>query len=963
MADYAVILGDLPEDLIQKVFLSLCAMLKARVLGLCFQRSRDASYPLLKRTYFLQRFLRLFDLLINSDYSCLEEVFDAFKERWGLVSLLHELGLPETSWEHKGTKEILELVKDTLREFSDETKGLFGVIPAAPPVAREETKSTDIPIKTLKDRITDAKNNPSIPAQVIEVIEKNKLNAIGHSGSKYAELIETLLAVPWGAGCPIEVSPQSFEEGLNNTHYGLEKPKEILLDFYSSLIWRFQRFGFKATEHGGRSGSAFLFVGPPGVGKTSLAISIAKNLGIPYHKLSLGGMRDEADLRGHGFTYEGSKPGAIVQGIIKMGCMNGMFIMDEADKTEKFAIATLLEILDPEQNHLFHDKYTQSTVDIDLSNCHFILTANTLETVPPPVVNRCEVVVLDRYSVEEKIAIAQTHLIERVRERYQISERQVFLAPEHETGLLRFLIKSFTHEAGVRELERVIRTLFMRILRKEVLGKKNPSVRITREKILEHLDPPRSSRRINEEDRVGEAMALGINAELGVGSVIPVQATPIQLTGNGEAAQGYVSMIHATGNIEKVMDESRRVAFTAILHCAEQLGIHRHRGDAPIHLHFMGGSTPKDGPSAGGAIALALASVLSGSEIRRDVAMTGEVDTQGRITIIGGLNVKLETAYDAGCRTMIIPTENLYGEGGIERMSEALKRELQVLRYDAWKAKDERFDYTRHLMQIVGVDHILQAAEIAFIDDAEMKYLESCLIPHARSVAQALNAGALSERAHPCVVYVKDAEELALDGADDSFWDHLGCYFLVRRPAQEAVVSNYPVADKQKRIRPFEPGVDAVPAILREIAAASRRGQTNQVKVSLVAPFFFIQRERANLQELLRESPWMELRLFSNNYTRQEVKIRNCKSVLNRVNSYLSFLDPGQLDSCPFLATREGVSVIDMSFIPEKYRLDLTRAQAIISKSLTTWLMTMKGSAEKDETYEEAARSRSPRVS
>ena len=145
-------------------------------------------------------------------------------------------------------------------------------------------------------------------------------------------------------------------------------------------------------------------------------------------------MRDEADIRGHGFTYEGSKPGAIVQGLIKMGTMNGMFILDEADKTEKFAIATLLEILDPEQNHLFHDKYTETTVDIDLSNCHFFLTANTLETVPPVVVNRCEVVLLDRYSVEEKVAIAQKHLITRLRSKYQIEPKDIFFDPDEEAG-------------------------------------------------------------------------------------------------------------------------------------------------------------------------------------------------------------------------------------------------------------------------------------------------------------------------------------------------------------------------------------------------------------------------------------------------------------------------------------------------------------------------------------------------
>lgn len=321
------------------------------------------------------------------------------------------------------------------------------------------------PVKSLKDRIEEARNDPAFPRQAMEVIEKNKTSAVGHSGPKYTELIETLLAVPWGKIQKIDVRPEDFEEGLNRTHYGLKKPKEILCDFFTNLIWRYQRTREEERDLY-RTGSAFLFVGPPGVGK-----------------ISLGGMSDETDLRGHGFTWEGSKPGAVVQGLIKMGIMNGMFIMDEADKTEKFAIATLLEILDPEQNHLFHDKYTQTIVDIDLSGCHFILTANTLETVPPAVVDRCEVIFLDRYGVEEKVAIARRHLIVRVRRMYRIREEEIAFKPGQEADLLRYMIKTYTYEPGVRQLERIIRTLFLRIFRKEILRGGRKAVRIDREMI------------------------------------------------------------------------------------------------------------------------------------------------------------------------------------------------------------------------------------------------------------------------------------------------------------------------------------------------------------------------------------------------------------------------------------------------------------------------------------------------
>lgn len=338
--DHSGVLVDLPEDLIQKVFPSLCPAIKSRVLGLCFHRSGDTTYSLLKRTYFLQKFLRLFELVLDGDQRDREDVFEDFKQKWGLVYLLHELGLTESSLENRTSGEIIELVKRSLKQFSEETKGLFCAIPTSP-IRSQVVTIAGVPTKSLKDRVEEARKDPSFPCQVFELIDKNKSNASGHSGSKYSELIETLLAVPWGRNREISVSPKAFEEGLNNTHYGLGKPKEIILDFFSGLIWRHQRAGENVVSGLHKTGSAFLFVGPPGVGKTSLAISIARNLGIPYHKLSLGGMRDEADLRGHGFTYEGSKPGAIVQGLVKMGCMNGMFIMDEADKVDNWFLAIM----------------------------------------------------------------------------------------------------------------------------------------------------------------------------------------------------------------------------------------------------------------------------------------------------------------------------------------------------------------------------------------------------------------------------------------------------------------------------------------------------------------------------------------------------------------------------------------------------------------------------------------------
>lgn len=948
--EHAKAVVDAASSFAREVFPHLDVELKTRVLGECYRRSRSTSYSLLRRASFLQTLFCLLDILIKGQGTEVMEVFNAFKDRWGLVYLLHELDLPEGSLEDRSPEELLELLRERLEAVRQEAPPTAAASTPAPKGGSgSEMPSTLPPQRTLTDRIEDARKDPRFPHQVMEVIDKNKLNAVGHSGSKYSELIETLLAVPWGKIQPITVSAASFEEGLDRSHYGLRRPKEVLCDFFANLIWRYQRAreeGPWTSSQGGqwrRMGSAFLFVGPPGVGKTSLAISVAQNLGIPYHKISLGGMRDETDIRGHGFTYEGSKPGAVVQGLVKMGVMNGMFIMDEADKTEKFAIATLLEILDPEQNHLFHDKYTETTVDIDLSNCHFVLTANTLDTVPPAVVNRCEVVMLDRYSVEEKVCIATQHLIPRLRERYQVGGEEILFHPEEQTDLIRYLVKNYTYEAGVRELERVIRTLFLRIQRKEVLGKGRHGIRVTREKIREYLEEPARPRQMSKEDRVGEILALGVDPERGVGSVIPIQATVIHLGRAGEGGRrGHLSIVHATGNIERVMDESRKVATTGIYHCAQGLGIDLQRMGEPIHLHFMGGSTRKDGPSAGGAIALALGSLLSGKEVRRDVAMTGEIDTHGRIMAVGALEVKLETACDAGCKTMIIPRENLSGEGGIGRLPDALKQELQILTYEQWRGPHEPFDYNRQVLQVVGVDDIIQAAEIAFLDRAEIEATVSSLIPHAHAVAQALSSPVRGRCRHLQMVVIKDPCEVGWDPLGIATWGACDQCVLLTLPAACRVLKDKGLDTEGRiRIREFHPDQEGLTQVVRELLGSSTASE-GPLCVSLVAPFFFIRRDGISAQAFPPGPGFLGLRLIANNYTAQDVKIKGCKGVLSRVYSYLGCLESPMIHESPFVEVKDGIYVVDLSFMPEKYRLDIQRAEQLLGRVLNRWLMAVE---------------------
>jgi ATP-dependent Lon protease len=932
-------MGEFPDHLLQEVFPSLDVELKSRVLGEVFRKSRNTSHSLLQRTRSVRLTLKLFALLMRKSEQEATEVFRAFMDRWGLVDLLKELDLPETTVDAGTQEELFQRFTTALyAHLEDSAAEKFIRPPSMPPA--EKLKPVAAETKSLTERIEEARNNPMIPRQVIAVINKNKLNAVGHSGSKYSELIETLLAIPWGKFSTIHQSPAAFEEGLNRSHFGIQAPKEILCDFFSNLMWRYQGFTDEQASSWHRNGSAFLLVGPPGVGKTSLAISVAQNLGIPYHKVSLGGMRDEADMRGHSFTYEGSKPGAIVQGLIKMQTMNGMFILDEADKTEKFAIATLLEILDPEQNHLFHDKYAETSVDIDLSNCHFFLTANSLDGVPPVVVNRCEVVFLSQYSVEEKVAIAREHLIKRLRDKYQITPDSIDFDPEEEPDLLRYLIRTYTYEAGVRELERLIRTLFLRIQRKEILGQGMRSVLITRGKIKEYIKEPTRPRQINPDDAIGEMLAVGVDLERGIGSIIPIQATRMGASVTVEGPQrGFLSIVHATGNIERVMDESRKVATTGIFSCAEELGIPGKPVGEPIHLHFMGGSTRKDGPSAGGSIALALASLLSGRKVRRDVAMTAEIDTKGRITAIGGLSLKIETAFNAGCRTLIIPKENLIGEGGIERLPEALKEELQVLTYEEWRSDHPPFDHARHILEVVAVDNIAQAARVAFIDDSEMDVLAAHFESHALQVAGIVEKQRRRFSPGVQIIQVKSPEELDPGFVETLLKDgHHRLHLLVLPEIRNGILTRLGPVQEWVHLMDFDVKKQTLSAAVRELLAPSLEAPSVPVRISLTGPYYLLKRDGIRVNDFPPSPGFEGIGLFANNYALQGIKIKRCKPLLNRVTSILGLLEPSEIDKCPFLATQDGIHVADISFIPEKYRLDVTRAENILNRALTHWL-------------------------
>jgi ATP-dependent Lon protease len=915
----------LPDSLLTGSFMTMAATEQTLLLDECFRLATDHSRPAVRRARDLDRLLALFMGQRRSDVPALRKMFDDCLDRWNARLLLRELEIDEEVLDAGDRDQIFERFLGRLKAIDATPR------PPGPPRARTEPSlesplldGGQAPKSSLRDRIEAARLDPRVPRSVLRTIDNNSDNIEGQSRAKYTEFIETLLTVPWGKIEPIHVGPREFAAGLDASHFGLEKPKELVADFFANLIWRYRSFEQEQAAGWHHNGSAFLFVGPPGVGKTSLAISIANNLGIPYHKVSLGGMRDESALRGHGFTYEGSKPGAIVQGLIKMATMNGMFILDEADKTEAFAIATLLEILDPEQNHLFHDKYTQTTVDIDLSNCHFILTANTLETVPPPVIDRCQVVFLGRYSIEEKVEIARRHIVPRLRERHQIPEELIDFERGHEDEHLRFLIRTYTLEAGVRQLELVLRTLLLRLQRRFIFEAGEERVDITHQLIRSCLDEPAVPAAINPDDRVGEILAIGVSAERGIGGLIPVQATSIH--GRREDQSATISLVHATGNLEKVMDESRRVATTAILHCAERLAIDRERIEEPVHLHFMGGSTPKDGPSAGLAIALALASLFSGRPLRRDVAATGEIDTQGRITGVGGLDVKLETAVHAGCKTLIIPHDNLVGPGGVSSLPEALRRELQVLEFDAWRQPHEPFDPRVHTIQVVAVRHIVEAMEIAVVDDDELAAVEATFVRHAGQVASRPGAGC------PMTLLVKDPFELHPEHFESSRCARCsGCRLLVLPGVGDEVEARARLGGGSE-VRMIDPSPEALRGVVRD---AVREHGADGPAVALVAPFFALKGLEPEQLE-----PSERVVLFANNYIAQGYKLKASKPILNRTICRLLHLDGVALQECPFVVRKGGVWMVDLSLVPEKYRLDPGRCEELLDRLLGAWLGT-----------------------
>jgi ATP-dependent Lon protease len=446
--------------------------------------------------------------------------------------------------------------------------------------------------------------------------------------------VDWLVSLPWGVETDDNLDLSASEKVLNEDHYGLEKPKERIVEYMAV-----RKLAEKIRS------PILLFVGPPGVGKTSLGKSIARAMGRKFVRMSLGGIHDEAEIRGHRRTYIGALPGRVIQNIKTAGSANPVFMLDEIDKVgmdfRGDPSSALLEVLDPEQNFSFQDNYLE--VPFDLSKVLFIATANMQDTIPPALRDRMEVIQLPGYTQLEKLRIAQQFLMPKQLEAHGLTDKQLAFS---EDALVR-LIQAFTKEAGVRNLEREIANVARKVARR-VASDEKVSITVKPDELEDYLGPARFEYgELDSEDQIG--MATGLVVSDAGGDIVQVEATCME--GKDE--------VILTGQLGSVMQESARAGLSYIRARTKELGLDPATFEKQtLHIHVPAGATPKDGPSAGVTMATAIASLLTGRPVRRDLAMTGEITLRGRVLPIGGLKSKLLAAHLAGVKTVLIPKRN-----------------------------------------------------------------------------------------------------------------------------------------------------------------------------------------------------------------------------------------------------------------------------------------------------------------
>ena len=486
----------------------------------------------------------------------------------------------------------------------------------------------------LEQRIKDTKLSKEARDKATAEMKKlRQMSPMSAEATVVRNYLDWMLSIPWGKRSKVRKDLPLAEATLNSEHYGLDKVKERIIEYLAV-----QSRANKLT------GPILCLVGPPGVGKTSLGKSIARATGREFVRMSLGGVRDEAEIRGHRRTYIGSMPGKIIQSMRKAKTSNPLFLLDEIDKMgmdfRGDPSSALLEVLDPEQNQSFNDHYLE--VDYDLSNVMFVTTANTLN-IPAPLMDRMEIIRIAGYTEDEKVEIAKTHLIPAALKKHGLETKEWSIDDE---GLLT-LVRRYTREAGVRNLEREISNLARKAV-KEIMSSDRKTVAVTAANLADYLGVPKYRYGEAEtEDQVGVVTGLAWT-EVG-GELLTIEG--VMMPGKGK--------VTVTGNLKDVMKESISAAASYVRSRSIDFGIEPPKFDKrDIHIHVPEAATPKDGPSAGIAMATVITSVFTGIPIRRDIAMTGEVTLRGRVLPIGGLKEKLLAAMRGGLKKVLIPEEN-----------------------------------------------------------------------------------------------------------------------------------------------------------------------------------------------------------------------------------------------------------------------------------------------------------------
>ncbi len=519
-------------------------------------------------------------------------------------------------------------------------------------------------IEEYAEKIRDAHMTEKVEEKALKELKRlEKMQPQSAETGVIRTYLDWLVGLPWQIESEEKLDLVEAQAVLDEDHYGLEKVKERVLEYLAV---------HKLTDR--MRGPILCFVGPPGVGKTSIGKSIARALNREFIRQSLGGVRDEAKIRGHRRTYVGALPGRIIQSISQVGTNNPVFMMDEIDKVgtdfRGDPTSALLEVLDPEQNNSFQDHYLEAP--FDLSNVMFITTANLLDTIPPALRDRMEVIHFPGYTEDEKLHIAQNYLVPRQLKEHGLSASKLVISE----GALHAIIRLHTREAGVRGLERTIAAINRQIARKVVEGAKGKTT-VSERTLHKYLGPAKFSYGMAEEkDEVGVATGL-VWTEVG-GDVISIEAT--KMAGSGK--------LILTGQLGDVMQESATAALTYIRTRAIDLGLSdSFHEQVDLHIHVPAAAIPKDGPSAGITMATAIASALIGCAVHRDLAMTGEITLRGRVLPIGGLKEKLLAAHRAGLKTVLVPREN---ERDLELLPEKVRTELRIIPVSTM---DEVLDY------------------------------------------------------------------------------------------------------------------------------------------------------------------------------------------------------------------------------------------------------------------------------